>query len=100
MQPRIVTFSPEAKDDLRKLYDWLAETASPNVAIKYIGRIESYCMGLTHLPERGNRRDDVREGLRIQSFEKRISIAFNVEDERVVILGLFYAGRNWEAQFD
>jgi toxin ParE1/3/4 len=34
--------------------------------------------------------------LRIIGFERRITIAFVVEPERVVILRLFYAGRDWE----
>jgi toxin ParE1/3/4 len=46
--------------------------------------------------ERGHRRDDVRPGLRIVGFERRITIAFTVSAEDVTILRIFYAGRNWE----
>ena len=46
--------------------------------------------------ERGHRRDDVRPGLRIVRFERRVTVAFAVEVERVVVLRLFYGGRNWE----
>ena len=41
------------------------------------------------------RRDDLRPGLRVVGFERRIAVAFIVEPERVVILRLFYGGANW-----
>ena len=46
--------------------------------------------------ERDTRRDDIRLGLRIVTFERRVTIAFTVDEARGVILRLFYAGRNWE----
>jgi toxin ParE1/3/4 len=45
--------------------------------------------------ERGTPRDDVRPNLRIIGFERRITVAFVVEPESVVILRLFYGGANW-----
>ena len=42
------------------------------------------------------RRDDIRPGLRIIGFERRVTMAFMVEAERVVVLRLFYRGANWE----
>ncbi len=96
MRVRQVIFAPEARDDLFALYDWIAAAASPEIALSYIERIENYCLGFTHVSERGHRRDDVRPGLRIIGFERRVTIAFAVEDERVVILRIFYGGRNWE----
>jgi toxin ParE1/3/4 len=30
-------------------------------------------------------------------FERRVTVAFTVEDERVVILRLFYGGQDWSA---
>jgi plasmid stabilization system protein ParE len=45
------------------------------------------------------RRDDIRPGLRITNFRGRTMIAFFVDDalQRVVILGIFQAGRNYES---
>lgn len=96
MKARQVIFAPEARDDLFELYDWIAVAASPSIALSYIERIESFCLGFTHASERGTRRDDIRPGLRIAGFERRVSIAFTVDDERVTILRLFYGGRDWE----
>jgi toxin ParE1/3/4 len=57
-----VIFAPEARDDLFALYDWITAAASPDTALSYIERIETYCLGFTHAAERGTRRDDIRPG--------------------------------------
>jgi toxin ParE1/3/4 len=41
-----------------------------------VGRIETYCFGLTDFPERGTMRDDLWPGLRTVGFERRATIAF------------------------
>ena len=96
MKEHVVEFAPEARDDLRRLYDWIADAASPTVALTYVTRIETFCRGMAFSPERGHRRDDIRPSLRIVGFERRITIAFTVSAERVTILRLFYGGRDWE----
>jgi toxin ParE1/3/4 len=93
---RQVVFTPEARNDLFEIYDWIAEKASPQIAISYIDRIEAYCLRLELASERGHRRDDISPGLRIVGFERRVTIAFAVDDDRVTILRLFYGGQNWE----
>jgi len=96
-ETHIVTFAPEARDDLLALYDWIADAADAQTAINYIDRLETYCMGFSHASERGQLRDDIRPNLRITGFERRMTIAFSVDTERVVILRIFYGGRDWEA---
>lgn len=96
MKERRVVFSLEAQEDLLGIYDWVASKASPTVAIGYLDRIEGFCASLKIGAERGTRRDDIRPGLRTLGFERRITIAFMVEDHKVVILRLFYGGQNWE----
>jgi toxin ParE1/3/4 len=100
VRERDVVISPEARDDLIALYDWIAAAAHPETALKYIERIEAYCAGLRVASERGHRRDDIRPGLRIVGFERRVTIAFAVEEARVVILRVFYGGRDWEGLFE
>ncbi|WP_018264956.1 type II toxin-antitoxin system RelE/ParE family toxin [Methylosinus sp. LW4] len=93
MRRRAIVFSPEARDDILQIYDWIEERAGSDVALAYIGRLETYCRA----SERGRRRDDLRPGLRAVGFERRVTIAFFVEEERVTILRLFYGGKDWEA---
>lgn len=96
MIPRGVVFSPEAIDDLDRLYDWIASVAGITVALRYIERIEAFCMGLDIASERGVLREDIRPSLRIVGFERRLTVAFSVEVETVTIYRLFYGGQNWE----
>ena len=94
MEVHSVVYAPEAQDDLNGLCDWIAEAATSATAIGYIDRTEAFCNGLSAASERGQRRDDIRPGLRTIRFERRITIAFMVELERVIILRLFYGGQN------
>jgi toxin ParE1/3/4 len=96
VRERTVILSPEARDDLIALYDWIAAAAHPATALGYTQRIEAFLGGLRVASERGFRRDDIRPGLRIVGFERRVTVAFTVDPARVVILRIFYAGRNWE----
>ena len=57
----------------------------------------AYCNGFEFAGERGQRRDDLRPGLRVVGFERRIAIAFVVSDSEVTILRLYYGGQNWVA---
>ena len=95
MKKRKVEISEEARRDLFAIYDWIAQAGAPDTAIAYVERIETFCKSLDIASERGTARDDVREGLRVIGFERSASIAFMVEEDRVVILRVFSGGRNW-----
>ncbi len=96
MNPRRVILAPEAIRDLKHLEDFVADATNEFVAEGYIDRIEAFCMGFDLAAERGRRRDDIRPGLRIACFERRVTIAFNVDTTSVTILRIFYGGQNWE----
>lgn len=100
MKSRRVQFSPEAKHDLFQLFDWIAASSSAAVASRYAERLEQSCLSLELAAERGHRRDDVRPGLRIMGFERRVTIAFEVGADTVTILRVFYGGQNWEEKFE
>ena len=59
-----VRFLPEALDQLKALYGYLAEVSSPQVAAHYVEGIEAYCEGLGDFPHRGNGAGGSRPGLR------------------------------------
>ena len=94
---RAIEFAPEARDDLLAIYDWIADAASPESALGYLQRLETFIAGFDVASERGTRRDDVRPGLRTIGFERRATIAFAVAADRVSILRVFYAGRDWQS---
>ncbi len=91
-----VVFSPEAQDQLVALYRYIAAAASPEIAERYTSAIVAYCEGLRTFPLRGTRRDDLRPGLLITNYKGRAVIAFDVDAERISILGVFYGGQDYE----
>lgn len=92
-----VVFRHEALKQLEELYDYISDAGSPENAFRYTNGIVAYCEGLSRFPYRGAARDDIRPGLRTIGYRKRIVIAFTVLDDTVVILGVFYGGRDFEA---
>jgi toxin ParE1/3/4 len=92
---RSVSYAPEALDDLSSLYDWIEGRTSPETAFSYMARLLAHLESFDLGAERGTRRDDIRPGLRIVGFERRVTIAFAVDETRVLILRLFYGGVNW-----
>ena len=96
MKERAVVLTSEAETDILLLYEWIASQASPLVSLSYVERLKSFLDRLGFASDRGHQRNDIRPGLRIIGFERRVTIAFIVEPHRVVILRLSYAGRNWE----
>jgi toxin ParE1/3/4 len=79
--------------------EYIAEHTSEERADGYVGRIVDFCNGLSTFPLRGTQRDDLLSGLRVTGFERRVTIAFIVTADAVLIEGIFYGGRDFEAEF-
>ncbi len=94
-----VIFTPQAERHLDKLHEYIARNASESRADAYIARIVAFCTGLSSFPMRGQKRDDLLPGLRTTGFERRVTIAFVVTANAVLIEGIFYGGRDFEAAF-
>jgi toxin ParE1/3/4 len=84
---------------LLSLYDYIADQSGEGRALAYVARIEAYCQGFATFPNRGARRDDIREGLRVVGFKRQLTIVFHVESDRVVFDRLLYKGRDVERAF-
>lgn len=84
---------PEAEDDLAALYAYISDNGSPDIARGYVLRIKAFLGGFDTFPERGTRRDDIRPGLRIVGFERRVNVAFMVEGDEVIFTNILYGGR-------
>lgn len=94
---RAVLYTPEAEDDLISMYDHFAAAASSNVALGFLRRVRTWLDGFSAASERGTRRDDIRPGLRTIGFRRRLTVAFTVTSDTVVILRVLYGGQEWEA---
>lgn len=94
-----VLFTPLAERQLVSLHDYIAARSGEARADAYLNRIISYCRGFSTFPKRGIHRDDLLPGLRIIGFERRVTIAFIVTGEAILIEGVFYGGQDVEASF-
>lgn len=91
-----VIFHPKARANLLDLYGYLAEKAGEAVAENFVSGLHAYCDGLKTFPHRGTCRDDLYPGLRTLGYRKRATVTFMVRDQRVIILGVFYRGQDFE----
>lgn len=93
---RKVEFRSAASADLDELYDYVAKDSTGN-ALAFVRRIRRRCEKLADFAEGAPLRSDLRPGLRLLAFERRVVIAYIVEDDVVSIGRIFYGGRDVEA---
>ncbi|MDH4414366.1 MAG: type II toxin-antitoxin system RelE/ParE family toxin [Rhizobium sp.] len=92
-------FAPEALQQLEALEIYIAQASSPRRAADFVDAILDYCEKLRTFPQRGANRDDLRAGLRTLGFRRRVTILFDVTQETVTILGIYYGGQDYEADY-
>lgn len=89
-----VVFSEQAWHDTDEIYDWIAGKSDPEIAENYISRIIEHCEALRDFPNRGTSREGLSAGLRTISFERKATIAYEVEEQAVLILRVLHHGRD------
>lgn len=94
-----VGFAPEVRDKLDELEARIAAAGAPSTAARYVDAIVDFCESLAAFPWRGVPRDDLLPGLRTTHYRKRTVIAYQVNGRNVSIVGLYYGGQDYEAQF-
>ena len=82
---------------LDELEAYIARKGAPCIAARYVDGIVAYCESLSIFPHRGNRRDDLKTGLRVTHHDGNAVVAFVIDPQArlVSILGVFYGGRNY-----
>jgi toxin ParE1/3/4 len=95
-----VYLTPEAERQLNEIDDWIATSATPDIARRFVSTVLDHIDGIATFPFAGRARDDVRPGMRTSTFKKRTVMAYVVDeesDERVItVLGVFHGGQDWE----
>ncbi len=71
--------------------------ANRHLATGFTDGILDHISQLSEFPNRGTPRDDLRPGLRTIAWRRRVTIAYIVEEHDVVVIGVFYGGRDFEA---
>lgn len=97
MRSRRVTYGPRAEADFERIFKHLSDLASPYAALAVVERIEATISRLNLAAERGTRRDDLIEGLRIVPLGDRAVCAIRVRETDVLVVRVFYGGEDWEA---
>ena len=91
---------PDAIKDLENIYGYISDKSGfPERAWAYIEKLRQKGHELETAPLRGQQRDDLMENLRITPIDKKAVAAFIVDEgkQAVIILNIFYGGRDYEA---
>ena len=91
-----IVFTPLAERHIDALHAYISAHAGEERADRYVNRIVDFCNGFATFPLRGARRDDVLYGLRVTGFERRVTIAYTVTTNTVLIEGIYYGGQDFE----
>jgi toxin ParE1/3/4 len=94
-----VHLSLDAINDLAEIHAYLLPLAGATIARGFIADIRGYCDQLAYFPERGTRRDDLRKGLRVVGYKRKVTIALRVDHDRVTILRVLGRGRDVKLAF-
>ncbi len=94
-----VAYSRRAVRQLQELHDYIAHQGSPLAAMSFVGSIFDDCDRFDVFPGRGVPRDDLRQGMRVVGFQRQATILIRVDEatKRVIILGVYYGGQDYEA---
>jgi toxin ParE1/3/4 len=90
-----LTYFAGAVDDLDNIYRFIAQD-SPARAQRFVGQIQHRCDLLRDAPEQGRARPDLREGLRVVPFGRSVVIAYQVTEEAIEVLRVFYGGQDYQ----
>jgi toxin ParE1/3/4 len=85
-------FRPRARQDLRRIYLFVADFAGPASAQPIVAAIEAHCRTLLNYPHRGTPHPELRPGLRTVPVGKAV-IAYRVESRDVIIVRIRYGGQ-------
>jgi toxin ParE1/3/4 len=97
-----VLFDRAAAAELTEIFNYVEDRAGTAIATNFVNKLHDFCRRLEQTPERGTKRDDLRAGLRTIGYRRRATVLFEVDHarHRVVIVGIYYAGRNYESDFE
>ena len=97
--PHSVIWGEEATTDLRTIYLSAAEAATPEIALRFVQRIEAAAGKLADFPDRGRPRDAIRSGLRSIPMGRTVTIYYEVGIGQVQIVRVIHARRDIVAAF-
>jgi toxin ParE1/3/4 len=91
----IIEWASGARDDLRDIYRWLSQAADLDTAERFVSSIIDKGERLSWLPARGSPRPDLAPNMHSIVWRRRVTIAYRIDRDRVQIIDIRYAGRDW-----
>ena len=92
-----VTLRESAIADIDNIAAHITENSGyPNVALKFIQRIRARCERIGDAPSSGVARPDLGESLRMVPFEHTAVIFYQIANDAVEIINVFYGGQDYE----
>lgn len=85
-------FSSPAADDLREIYDYIAER-DLDTALDFTTRIQLACDNLANMPEMGRAREELAKGLRSLVVGRHTSF-YRLTDDGVEIVRILHGARD------
>jgi plasmid stabilization system protein ParE len=95
-----VVYTPDAEDQIAAILAFVAEESSPETAASFVDGLARLCDSLAAFPFRGTRVGNPERGVRMLVHRGRATVAYAMDGDTVLIVGVFYAGRNWRRAFD
>ena len=90
-----IRLTAEAETDLLNIYNYIfSQSGSQQRATHFTIRITQFMAKLETFPERGTVRSDIRPGLRIVGVNRSVTLAFEVEDQEVIVHRILYHGQS------
>jgi toxin ParE1/3/4 len=94
-----VIFTPLAERHIDSWHEYIAMHASDGARGRLCRPHRRFLQRALHISAEGNAARRSLSGLRVTGFERRVTIAFIVTADAVLIEGIFYGGRDFEAVF-
>ncbi len=92
-----VVYRPEAVADLEEIFRYVLNKSCDHITAKrFTNRIKSRCDKVGNAPHGGALRPDLGTNLRLVPFEKSAVILYQVTDNKVEIVNIFYGGRDYD----
>lgn len=98
MQTYEVRFRDLAIRQLSQIQAYIAKTGGEATARRFVGNAFRHMEGFATAPHRGSLREEIRPGLRLVGWRRKLSIAFVVDNAAltVTVLAVYYRGRDVE----
>jgi toxin ParE1/3/4 len=94
---RRLLLRPRARQDLNRIYDFIADFAGASSAGRITTQIETHCRKLLAWPRRGAPHPELREGLRTIPCGKAV-IAYLVDGQVIDIVRIRYGGQQLRSE--